>query len=162
MTAYYTVEPDPAEPSQQVAFGTSGHRGSAFDAAFNEAHILATTQAICEYRKAQGYDGPLFIGRDTHALSEPAWVSALEVLTANDVTVLVDAAGRYTPTPAVSHAILTANRGKTSGLADGIVVTRRTSAGTAASSTTRRTAARPTPTPPGGSPAGRTSCSGPG
>ena len=123
VTAYYTVEPDPAEPAQQVAFGTSGHRGSAFDAAFNEAHILATTQAICEYRKAQGYDGPLFIGRDTHALSEPAWVSALEVLVANDVTVLVDAAGRYTPTPAVSHAILTANRGRTSGLADGIVVT---------------------------------------
>ncbi len=123
VTAYYTVEPDPAEPAQQVAFGTSGHRGSAFDAAFNEPHILATTQAICEYRKAQGYDGPLFIGRDTHALSEPAWVSALEVLAANDVTVLVDAAGRYTPTPAVSHAILTANRGKTTGLADGIVVT---------------------------------------
>jgi phosphoglucomutase len=123
VTAYYTVEPDPAEPAQQVAFGTSGHRGSAFDAAFNEAHILATTQAICEYRKAQGYDGPLFIGRDTHALSEPAWVSALEVLVANDVTVLVDDAGRYTPTPAVSHAILAANRGKTSGLADGIVVT---------------------------------------
>jgi phosphoglucomutase len=123
VTAYYTVEPDPAEPAQQVAFGTSGHRGSAFDAAFNEAHILATTQAICEYRKGQGYDGPLFIGRDTHALSEPAWVSALEVLVANDVTVLVDADGRYTPTPAVSHAILTANRGKTSGLADGIVVT---------------------------------------
>jgi phosphoglucomutase len=123
VTAYYTVEPDPAEAAQQVAFGTSGHRGSAFDAAFNEAHILATTQAICEYRKAQGYDGPLFIGRDTHALSEPAWVSALEVLTANDVTVLVDAAGRYTPTPAVSHAILAANRGKTTGLADGIVVT---------------------------------------
>ncbi|TFV71325.1 alpha-D-glucose phosphate-specific phosphoglucomutase [Blastococcus sp. CT_GayMR19] len=123
VTAYYTVEPDPAEPAQQVAFGTSGHRGSAFDAAFNEPHILATTQAICEYRAAQGYDGPLFIGRDTHALSEPAWASALEVLAANDVTVLVDAAGRYTPTPAVSHAILAANRGKTTGLADGIVVT---------------------------------------
>jgi phosphoglucomutase len=123
VTAYYTVEPDPAEPAQQVAFGTSGHRGSAFDAAFNEPHILATTQAICEYRAAQGYDGPLFMGRDTHALSEPAWASALEVLAANDVTVLVDAAGRYTPTPAVSHAILAANRGKTTGLADGIVVT---------------------------------------
>ena len=123
VTAYYTLEPDPADPAQQVAFGTSGHRGSAFDRAFNEAHIVATTQAICEYRAAQGYDGPLFIGRDTHALSEPAWASALEVLVANDVTVLVDAADRYTPTPAVSHAILRANRGRTSGLADGIVVT---------------------------------------
>jgi phosphoglucomutase len=123
VTAYYTLEPDPADPAQQVAFGTSGHRGSAFDRAFNEAHIVATTQAICEYRAAQGYDGPLFVGRDTHALSEPAWASALEVLVANDVTVLVDAADRYTPTPAVSHAILRANRGRTSGLADGIVVT---------------------------------------
>ncbi|MGY1729146.1 phosphoglucomutase (alpha-D-glucose-1,6-bisphosphate-dependent) [Geodermatophilus sp. SYSU D01062] len=123
VTAYYTLVPDPAEPAQRVSFGTSGHRGSAFDTAFNEAHILATTQAICEYRAAQGYDGPLFLGRDTHALSEPAWASALEVLVANDVTVLVDAAGRYTPTPAVSHAILAANRGKTGGLADGIVVT---------------------------------------
>jgi len=123
ITAYYALEPDPADPAQQVVFGTSGHRGSSFDAAFNEAHILATTQAICEYRAAQGYDGPLFLGRDTHGLSEPAWTSALEVLAANDVTVLVDAAGRYTPTPAVSHAILTANRGKRTGLADGIVVT---------------------------------------
>ncbi|MGY1690086.1 phosphoglucomutase (alpha-D-glucose-1,6-bisphosphate-dependent) [Geodermatophilus sp. SYSU D01105] len=123
VTAYYTREPDPADPAQQVAFGTSGHRGSAFDGAFNEAHILATTQAICEYRVAQGYDGPLFLGRDTHALSEPAWASALEVLVANDVPVLVDAADRYTPTPALSHAILTANAGRTSGLADGIVVT---------------------------------------
>jgi phosphoglucomutase len=123
VTAYYTLEPDPSDPGQQVSFGTSGHRGSAFDAAFNEAHILATTQAICEYRAAQGYDGPLFVGRDTHALSEPAWASALEVLVANDVTVLVDAADRYTPTPAVSHAILRANRGKDNGLADGIVVT---------------------------------------
>ncbi|RBY92231.1 phosphoglucomutase, alpha-D-glucose phosphate-specific [Blastococcus sp. TBT05-19] len=123
VTAYYTREPDPSDPAQQVAFGTSGHRGSAFDAAFNEAHILATTQAICEYRAAQGYDGPLFLGRDTHALSEPAWASALEVLAANDVTVLVDAADRYTPTPAISHAILRANAGKRSGLADGIVVT---------------------------------------
>ncbi len=123
VTAYYTREPDPEDPAQQVAFGTSGHRGSAFDSAFNEAHILATTQAICEYRAAQGYDGPLFVGRDTHALSEPAWASALEVLVANDVTVLVDAADRYTPTPAVSHAILRVNRGRTSGLADGIVIT---------------------------------------
>jgi phosphoglucomutase len=123
VTAYYTVEPDPADPMQQVVFGTSGHRGSSLDGAFNEAHILATTQAICEYRTGQGYDGPLFVGRDTHGLSEPAWVSALEVLAANDVTVLVDADDRYTPTPAVSHAILTANRRRTSGLADGIVVT---------------------------------------
>jgi phosphoglucomutase len=123
VTAYYAVEPDPADVGQQVVFGTSGHRGSSLDGAFNEAHILATTQAICEYRAGQGYDGPLFVGRDTHGLSEPAWVSALEVLAANDVTVLVDSADRYTPTPAVSHAILTANRGKTSGLADGIVVT---------------------------------------
>ena len=123
VTAYYTLEPDPAEPGQRVAFGTSGHRGSSFDAAFNEAHILATTQAICEYRKQQGYDGPLFLGRDTHALSEPAWATALEVLAGNDVTVLVDAADRYTPTPAVSHAILRANAGKISGLADGVVVT---------------------------------------
>src|SRR6185312_12813959 len=123
VTAYYALEPDPADPAQQVVFGTSGHRGSSFDAAFNEAHILATTQAICEYRAAQGYDGPLFLGRDTHGLSEPAWTSALEVLVANDVTVLVDAADRYTPTPAVSHAILRANRGRSTGLADGIVVT---------------------------------------
>ncbi|SFF63174.1 phosphoglucomutase (alpha-D-glucose-1,6-bisphosphate-dependent) [Blastococcus tunisiensis] len=123
VSAYYTVEPDPAEPAQQVAFGTSGHRGSSLDAAFNEAHILATTQAICEYRAEQGVDGPLFLGRDTHALSEPAWATALEVLAANDVTVLVDAGERYTPTPAVSHAILAANRGGNGGRADGIVVT---------------------------------------
>jgi len=121
--AYHSLQPDPADPAQQVVFGTSGHRGSAFDAAFNEAHILATTQAICEYRAAQGYDGPLFIGRDTHGLSEPAWQTALEVLVANDVTVLVDSGDGFTPTPAVSHAILRANRGKTRGLADGIVVT---------------------------------------
>jgi phosphoglucomutase len=125
VTAFFAVEPDPADPAQQVVFGTSGHRGSSLDGSFNEAHILATTQAICEYRRAQGIDGPLFLGRDTHGLSEPAWVSALEVLAANDVTVLVDAADRYTPTPGVSHAILRANGGRTTGagLADGIVVT---------------------------------------
>jgi phosphoglucomutase len=125
VTAYFAEEPDPAEVDQQVAFGTSGHRGSALNRSFNEAHILATTQAICEYRAAQGIDGPLFLGRDTHALSEPAWVSALEVLAANDVTVLVDSRDGYTPTPAVSHAILRANGGRTAGtgLADGIVVT---------------------------------------
>ena len=123
VTAYYTREPDPADPGQQVAFGTSGHRGSSLDTAFNQTHILATTQAICDYRAEQGYDGPLFLGRDTHALSEPAWASALEVLAANDVTVLVDDRDGYTPTPAVSHAILRANHGRSSGLADGIVVT---------------------------------------
>jgi phosphoglucomutase len=123
VTSYYTGQPDPSDPDQRVAFGTSGHRGSSLNTAFNEAHILATTQAICDYRRQQGYDGPLFIGRDTHGLSEPAWASALEVLAANDVTVLVDDRDGYTPTPAVSHAILRANRGKTSGLADGIVVT---------------------------------------
>ena len=126
VTAYYTRTPDPSDPDQRVAFGTSGHRGSSLRDAFNEAHILATTQAICDYRRAQGYNGPLFLGRDTHGLSEPAWVSALEVLVANDVTVLVDERDGYTPTPAVSHAILGANRGKAldgPGLADGIVVT---------------------------------------
>ncbi|MCB0950380.1 MAG: phosphoglucomutase (alpha-D-glucose-1,6-bisphosphate-dependent) [Mycobacterium sp.] len=123
VTAYYTVAPDPDNVDEQVAFGTSGHRGSSLDAAFNEVHILATTQAIVEYRTAQGTTGPLFIGRDTHALSEPAWVSALEVLAANDVVAMIDAADRYTPTPAVSHAILGFNRGRAGGLADGIVVT---------------------------------------
>ncbi len=125
VTAYYTGVPDPEDVDQQVAFGTSGHRGSSLKTSFNETHILATTQAICDYRREQGYDGPLFIGRDTHGLSEPAWASALEVLVANDVTVLVDDRDRYTPTPAVSHAIIHANGGRAagSGLADGIVVT---------------------------------------
>lgn len=123
VTAYYTGQPDPDDVDQQVAFGTSGHRGTSLKTSFNETHILATTQAICDYRRDQGYDGPLFMGRDTHGLSEPAWSSALEVLAANDVTVLVDDRDGYTPTPAVSHAIIRANRGRTSGLADGIVVT---------------------------------------
>ncbi|HUO38733.1 MAG TPA: phosphoglucomutase (alpha-D-glucose-1,6-bisphosphate-dependent) [Mycobacterium sp.] len=123
VTAYYTIEPNPDDPNQQVVFGTSGHRGSSLDGAFNEAHILATTQAIVEYRAAQGTTGPLFIGRDTHALSEPAWVSALEVLAANDVVAMIDSADRYTPTPAVSHSVLTYNRGRSDALADGIVVT---------------------------------------
>ncbi|OBH03574.1 phosphoglucomutase, alpha-D-glucose phosphate-specific [Mycobacterium sp. E2699] len=123
VTAYYSIEPDPEDVAQQVVFGTSGHRGSALAGAFNEAHILAITQAIVEYRRTHGTTGPLFIGRDTHGLSEPAWVSALEVLAANDVVAMIDSRDRYTPTPAVSHAILTYNRGRTDALADGIVVT---------------------------------------
>lgn len=123
VTAYYVRTPDPENPLQQVVFGTSGHRGSSLDNAFNEAHILATTQAIVEYRSSQGIDGPLFIGRDTHALSLPAWTSALEVLVANDVVVLVDSRDAYTPTPAVSHAILRYNSTRPEARADGIVVT---------------------------------------
>jgi phosphoglucomutase len=123
VAAYYDLQPDPRDPAQRVAFGTSGHRGSSLKAAFNEAHILATTEAICRYRAEQGTDGPLFIGRDTHALSEPAFETALEVLVAHGVDARVDAADGYTPTPAVSHAILVHNRGRATGLADGIVVT---------------------------------------
>jgi phosphoglucomutase len=123
VTAYYTGRPDPSVLAQRVVFGTSGHRGSALDNAFNETHILAITQAICLYRKRQGIDGPLFVGLDTHALSEPAFASALEVLAANGVEVMVDADNGYTPTPVISHAILTYNRGRKSGLADGIVIT---------------------------------------
>ena len=124
VTAYYTGEPDPSVPAQRVSFGTSGHRGSSFDLAFNEAHILATTEAICRHRAREGIDGPLFIGIDTHALSEPAFASALEVLAAHGVEVMVaDGAGGYTPTPVISHAILTYNRGRSAGRADGIVIT---------------------------------------
>ncbi|MFN3216747.1 MAG: phosphoglucomutase (alpha-D-glucose-1,6-bisphosphate-dependent) [Acidimicrobiales bacterium] len=126
VTAYYSREPDMSDPAQRVAFGTSGHRGSSLDGAFNDAHIAATTQAICEYRTAAGIAGPVFLGRDTHALSEPAWTTALEVLVANDVEVRIDADGRYTPTPAISHAVLAHNRGRTAadaGRGDGIVVT---------------------------------------
>src|SRR5690606_22730472 len=135
VAAYYDRTPDPDDPAQQVVFGTSGHRGASLDTAFNEAHIVATTAAIVEYRRAQGTDGPLFLGRDTHALSEPAWRTALEVLAAAGVDVRIDARDGYTPTPAVSHAILlhngagtaegvrTTSTGGGSGLADGIVVT---------------------------------------
>ncbi|HYK00648.1 MAG TPA: phosphoglucomutase (alpha-D-glucose-1,6-bisphosphate-dependent) [Thermoanaerobaculia bacterium] len=123
VAAYYAERPDPGIRDQRVAFGTSGHRGSSLNVAFNELHILATTQAICDYRKGQQIDGPLFLGIDTHALSEPAFVSAMEVLAANGVEVMIDANRGYTPTPVISHAILTYNRGRTSGLADGIVVT---------------------------------------
>ena len=123
LTAYFSEGPDPAVPEQRVAFGTSGHRGSAADRSFNEAHILAITQAICLHRKTEGIDGPLFLGIDTHALSEAAGATALEVLAANGVDVLLDSAAGYTPTPVISHAILTYNRSRRSGLADGIVVT---------------------------------------
>jgi phosphoglucomutase len=123
VTAYYAQHPDPAEPGQQVSFGTSGHRGSALRLSFNEDHIAATTQAICDYRARSGISGPLFIGRDTHALSEPAFATALEVLAANDVQVLTDSRDGYTPTPSLSRAILVHNCGRTDGLADGIVVT---------------------------------------
>jgi len=123
VTAYYAQTPEPSVPRQRVAFGTSGHRGCAFDSSFNEAHVLAITQAICQYRNRRGIDGPLFLGIDTHALSVPAGVTALEVLAANAVDVMIAANDEYTPTPAVSHAILTYNRGRAKGLADGVVIT---------------------------------------
>ncbi|GMA23426.1 hypothetical protein GCM10025864_11850 [Luteimicrobium album] len=168
--AYYDRHPDPEDPAQKVVFGTSGHRGSSLDSAFNEDHIVAITQAILEYRRSQGTDGPLFIGRDTHALSLPAWESALQVLAAAGVEVRIDARDSWTPTPAVSHAILTFN-GATSadglrtsgpGLADGIVVTpSHNPRVTAASSTTRRTAGPRAPRRPAGSRTARTRSCGP-
>jgi phosphoglucomutase len=121
--AYYDIHPDPSVPAQAVAFGTSGHRGSSLNGSFNEDHILATTEAICRYRKSRGIDGPLYLGKDSHALSGPATRTAVEVLVANGVSVLLDSADALTPTPAVSHAILVYNRGRSEGLADGIVVT---------------------------------------
>jgi len=123
VTAYYTEQPDPAAAEQRLAFGTSGHRGSSLLRSFNEQHIVAVSQAVAEYRAAQGITGPLFLLRDTHALSEPALVSALEVFAANDVTVLIDSRDGYGPTPVLSHAIITHNRGRTTGLADGVVIT---------------------------------------
>ena len=123
VTAYFTGVPDPKVASQRVAFGTSGHRGSAFNHAFNEAHILAVSQAVCDHRKAAGITGPLFIGIDTHALAEPALASAIEVFAANGVELMIDAHDGYTPTPVISHAILTTNRGRSEGLADGVVIT---------------------------------------
>ncbi|HEY7772208.1 MAG TPA: phosphoglucomutase (alpha-D-glucose-1,6-bisphosphate-dependent) [Marinagarivorans sp.] len=123
VTAYYSEMPDPNEAGQRVTFGTSGHRGSSYQKSFNEHHVLAITQAICGYRKAHGITGPLFIGIDTHALSEPAFASAMEVLAANEVEVMVSAGGEFVPTPAISQAILTYNRGRSAGLADGIVIT---------------------------------------
>ncbi|MDW2981179.1 phosphoglucomutase (alpha-D-glucose-1,6-bisphosphate-dependent) [Rhodanobacter sp. KK11] len=123
LAAYADLQPDPSVPAQRVAFGTSGHRGSSFERSFNEAHILAISQAICEYRQGKGIDGPLFIGADTHALSQPAFENALEVLAANGVQTMISSGGEYTPTPAVSHAILVYNKGRSNGLADGIVIT---------------------------------------
>src|SRR5439155_11083839 len=121
--AYHDERPDPGIPGQRVAFGTSGHRGSSVARSFNEWHILAMTQAICEYRKMNAIDGPLFLGIDTHALSRPAFETALEVLAANRVEVMISEKTDYTPTPAISHAILTYNRNRKTGLADGIVIT---------------------------------------
>src|SRR5690348_14977701 len=123
LAAYADLKPDPSVAAQRVAFGTSGHRGSSFERSFNEWHILAISQAICEYRRSKGIEGPLFIGADTHALSQPAFESALEVLAANGVQTMISSGGEFTPTPAISHAILVHNRGRKSGLADGIVIT---------------------------------------
>lgn len=123
ITAYYTDVPDPSVPEQRVAFGTSGHRGSAFKNAFNEWHILAITQAICLYREQHKIAGPLFLGIDTHALSVPALATALEVLAANGVEVMISEGNEYTPTPVISHAILTYNRERKTGVADGIIIT---------------------------------------
>jgi phosphoglucomutase len=123
IAAYSAEKPDPAVRAQRVAFGTSGHRGSSFKRSFNEAHILAITQAICEYRSVQHTTGPLYLGMDTHALSAPAFATALEVLAANEVEVRIGKDGGFTPTPVISHAILTYNRGRTAGLADGVVIT---------------------------------------
>jgi phosphoglucomutase len=122
VTAYFASKPDPADPAQRVAFGTSGHRGSSLKNSFNEDHILATTQAICDHRRETGLTGPLFIGIDTHALAEPAMASAVEVFAANGVDIMIDDRSGYTPTPVISHAILSYNKGRTSGLADGVVI----------------------------------------
>ena len=123
VTAYFAGKPDPADPAQRVAFGTSGHRGSSLKNSFNENHILATTQAICDHRRETGLTGPLFVGIDTHALAEPALASAVEVFAANGVDIMIDEHGGYTPTPVISHAILSYNKGRTTGLADGVVIT---------------------------------------
>src|SRR5512140_724374 len=123
LAAYVDLHPDPAVPEQRVAFGTSGHRGTSFERSFNEWHVLAISQAICEYRKGRSIDGPLYVGIDTHALSQPAFESALEVLAANGVETMIAKGGEFTPTPVISHAILVHNLGRSSGLADGIVIT---------------------------------------
>jgi phosphoglucomutase len=149
---YYTGKPDITNSAERVSFGTSGHRGSSLRGGFNEAHVLAITQAICEYRNSQNVNGPLYIGKDTHALSGPAFMTVLEVLAANGVETMVDRVDGYTPTPVISHAILSYNRGRTSGRADGIVITPSpTRRKMAASNTTRRTAGWRIPTPRVGS-----------
>jgi len=152
ITAYYTGVPDPAVPAQRVVFGTSGHRGSSFKLAFNEWHILAITQAICLYRKSRNIGGPLYLGIDTHALSIPACATALEVLAGNGVEVMLAEGDEYTPTPVISHAILTYNRARTTGLADGIVITpSHNPRMMAVSNTILPPAGRPTRLPPIGS-----------
>jgi len=123
VSAYYTGKPDMSEAGHRVSFGTSGHRGTSFKNSFNEDHIVAITQAICEYRQAQGIDGPLYLGMDTHALSEPALSTAVSVFAANQVEIMIQAGGGYTPTPVISHAILSYNKGRANGLADGVVIT---------------------------------------
>jgi len=153
VTAYYSERPDPAVRTQRVAFGTSGHRGSAFQNSFNEGHVLAISQAICAYRKRRGIDGPLFLGFDTHALSAPAFASALEVLAANGVGVMIAKGEEYTPTPVISHAILVYN------CRTALSSPRRTiHPTTAVSNTTRRTAVQPTPASPAGSKPRPTCC----
>jgi len=160
VTAYYAEIPDPAVPAQRVAFGTSGHRGSSFEKTFNEWHVLAISEAICRYRRQQGIDGPLFLGFDTHALSVPAWTTAVEVLAANDIDIMLAEHDAYTPTPAVSHAILSYNRGRprVGGWPTASSSRRRTiRRTTAASSTTPPTEDRPIAAPPAGSKPGRMS-----
>lgn len=159
VTAYYSRVPDPAEPTQRVAFGTSGHRGSSLDGTFNEAHILAITQAIVEYRATREITGPVYLARDTHALSEPAWTTVLEVLAGNEIGAVVDSRGRYTPTPALSHAVVRHNRDETRHQADGIVVTpSHNPPRDGGIKYNPRTAARPIPAPPTASPNAPTNC----
>jgi phosphoglucomutase len=156
--AFYEGKPDPTDPNQLVSFGTSGHRGTSSNATFTEAHILAITQAICEYRRSQGITGPLFMGKDTHALSRPAERVALEVLAGNGIETFIQRDDGFTPTPVISHSILGYNRGRSEGLADGIVVTpSHNRQPTAVSNTIHRTEDRPTPTSPTGFKTARTS-----
>ena len=161
LDAYHDTVPTPSEPTQRVSFGTSGHRGSSLTGSFNEAHIVAITQAIIEYRASQNYTGPIYVGRDTHALSEPALLTVLEVLAGADVPAMIDDRDGYTPTPVLSHAIITHNKrvGTAQGLADGIIITpSHNPPETAESNTTHPTAAQLAPTSPRGSKTGPTNC----